>query len=214
MTARERTKAYNEQLKQRRAGGGGSEITTTKKSKRKSSLPAKPWQTPGRQKKKNAQEPDISVLSNNIDDHDNSNDSKLSSSNSSNSSGDQAWYDEGGFGLPPVDSSIDATALVIQVLAARDLYGVPRAPDPEPGMRDPYVSIEMLANVPDVGEKAIHLRSSIKTSVKRGTLNPKWEESLGMALPKDERLRSTSSIIIRVEDNDRFNKQNFLGCIV
>ena len=72
----------------------------------------------------------------------------------------------------------------------------------------------MVVDVPNVGKKAIHQRSSVKTSVKLSTLNPKFEESLGMALPKDAVLKHTSTIIVRVEDNDRFNKQSFLGCVV
>ena len=208
MAARERTKAYNEQLKQRRKGEGTTATTTAKS---RPSGPAKPWQTPKRtKKKKTIKEGDTGS---NVVESVAHNAPAPAALATNTSSSDQAWYDEGGFGLPPVEQEENATAVVVQVLAARNLYGVPRAPDPE-GMRDPFVSIEMVVDVPNVGKKAIHQRSSVKTSVKLSTLNPKFEESLGMALPKDVVLKHASTIIVRVEDNDRFNKQSFLGCVV
>ena len=127
---------------------------------------------------------------------------------------DRAWFEEGGFNLTPVATSNEATAIVFQVLAARDLYGVPRAPDPDPGPRDPFVSIEMLVHVPGVGERALHQKSSVKTSVKKSTLNPKWEQDVGLALSMNEEMKRSTKIVIRVEDNDRFAKQSFLGCVV
>ena len=210
MAARERTKKYNEELKQRRNGGsvgegsgssGREKITATKRKGRTAGGP-KPWQTP--RANKNSGETGgfefVGVSDNN---------STTTTAGGSRTS-DQAWFDEGGFGLPPVTLREDATAIVVQVVAARGLYGVPRAPDPEPGMRDPFVSIEMSFD----GDTILHQKTSIKTAVKRSTLNPKWEQSLGMALLSDSEQKFKFQLVVRVEDNDRFNKQIFLGCVM
>jgi len=223
MTARERTKKYNEELRKRRKQGGdvaaasassSSSSFSARSSKRKENTAIKPWQTPRNSDKTVSKQAEYEGTAQESQaDNSNNNGAAASVNLSGASNRDRVWFDEGGFNLPPVSATKEATAVVFQILSARDLYGVPRAPDPEPGPRDPFVSIEMIVNVPGVGERALHQKSSIKTAVKQSTLNPKWDEDLGLAFSTDSTMKETTKINIRVEDNDRFNKQSFLGCI-
>ena len=106
-------------------------------------------------------------------------------------------------------------------MAARELYGVPRAPEPQ-GMRDPFASLQMTYE--DVSRgivKTIHPKGANKTAVCSQTLNPSWHTDIALALPSSsslpieerELMLERLFLTLRIEDNDRFNNQKLLGCL-